>query len=426
MKLINELKELREAGVIDPDTANRIYAYYESKKSNGANRLVLAFGILGALLVGLGIILIIAHNWDSLSKTVKTVFAFIPLLIGQILCAYTLLKQSDNKPWREGGAVFLALSIGASISLVSQIYHIMGDMSSFLMTWVLLALPLVYLMRSSMTSLLYLIGITSYAMSKGYGYPNDPAHYYWLLLVFILPYYYQLWHKQPRSNFATFHHWFVPLSVVISLGATADTLGVFYFMGYFALYSLFYLLSQERSLAAQPLLANGYRAIGSVGIIVLLMVFSFWDFWGEIQRKVRSLDELLLTPEFWVSASLIALATALLIRQIKQQGIQSLSPASWIFVPIFPLYILGWFSSVTAVIVNIIILAVGVHTIQKGAKEQHLGTLNYGLIIIAALVTCRFFDTDMSFIMRGVLFVLVGAGFFGANFWMLKQKKNEE
>ena len=33
---------------------------------------------------------------------------------------------------------------------------------------------------------------------------------------------------------------------------------------------------------------------------------------------------------------------------------------------------------------------------------------NYGLIIITALVICRFFDTDLSFVLRGLLFISVG------------------
>jgi hypothetical protein len=41
----------------------------------------------------------------------------------------------------------------------------------------------------------------------------------------------------------------------------------------------------------------------------------------------------------------------------------------------------------------------------------------------AALILCRFFDTDMSFVIRGILFLIVGLGFFLANYWTLKQKK---
>ena len=93
MRLRKEITELLNAGVINSETANRINEYYNSKSGTPQNRLVIVFGIFGALLVGLGIILILAHNWDELSRTVKTIIAFIPLLLGQALCAYTLIKK---------------------------------------------------------------------------------------------------------------------------------------------------------------------------------------------------------------------------------------------------------------------------------------------------------------------------------------------
>ena len=65
-------------------------------------------------------------------------------------------------------------------------------------------------------------------------------------------------------------------------------------------------------------------------------------------------------------------------------------------------------------------------TVRNSAKADHLGELNYGLMIIAALVICRFFDTDLSFVTRGVLFILVGAGFFFANYRMLKKRETNE
>jgi hypothetical protein len=65
-------------------------------------------------------------------------------------------------------------------------------------------------------------------------------------------------------------------------------------------------------------------------------------------------------------------------------------------------------------------------TILDGAKKDHLGVLNYGLLIIMVLAVCRFFDTDLSFIIRGLLFVSVGIGFFATNYWMLKKRKANE
>ena len=44
-------------------------------------------------------------------------------------------------------------------------------------------------------------------------------------------------------------------------------------------------------------------------------------------------------------------------------------------------------------------------------------------IILTALIVCRFFDTDFSFVVRGLLFIAVGAGFFVANIYMIRKRK---
>ena len=72
--VVKELSDLTSAGVISEETAVNIKAYYQQKAQESPNRLILVFGIVGALLVGLGIILIIAHNWDELSKLAKLFF----------------------------------------------------------------------------------------------------------------------------------------------------------------------------------------------------------------------------------------------------------------------------------------------------------------------------------------------------------------
>jgi uncharacterized membrane protein len=65
MNILKELDELTKAQVISPESAENIRNYYKSKQEQSGNRLFIVFGILGAILVGLGLILIIAHNWDD-------------------------------------------------------------------------------------------------------------------------------------------------------------------------------------------------------------------------------------------------------------------------------------------------------------------------------------------------------------------------
>jgi len=83
-------------------------------------------------------------------------------------------------------------------------------------------------------------------------------------------------------------------------------------------------------------------------------------------------------------------------------------------------------SSFVVVLINLFVFVIGMLTIKDGAKQDHLGILNSGLLIITALVICRFFDSDLSFVIRGILFISVGAGFFATNYWLLKKRKTNE
>ena len=108
-----DLDDLVAAGIIDETTATAILAYQAKKKNTAPNRLGLVLSVLGAGLIGLGIMLIIAHNWDNFSRLVKTFLAFIPMIIGQAVCGYTLYRKKENKTWRESSAVFLFFAVGA-------------------------------------------------------------------------------------------------------------------------------------------------------------------------------------------------------------------------------------------------------------------------------------------------------------------------
>ena len=67
------------------------------------------------------------------------------------------------------------------------------------------------------------------------------------------------------------------------------------------------------------------------------------------------------------------------------------------------------------------VLAIG--TIVRGFRYNRLGTLNAGMVIAAALIVARFFDSGLSFVVRGVAFILIGTGFLAANWILLKKRK---
>ncbi|MCR9226697.1 MAG: DUF2157 domain-containing protein [Flavobacteriaceae bacterium] len=426
MSILNDLQELESAGVISKDTSTRIESYYKSKKDPSTNKLFVVFGILGAILVGLGIILIIAHNWDELSRGLKTGTAFLPLLVGQALCSFTLLKKHQNIAWKEGSAVFLFFAVGASTALISQIYNIPGDLSSYLLTWMILILPLVYVMRSSMVSLLYIIGTTYFASETGYwDYPIGIPYVFWPMIAAIVPHYYLLLKKSPNSNFVRFHNWFIALSLTVVLGTFSNQMDELMFLAYTSLFGLFHLFGTSKFLS-KGTSKNGYTLLGSMGTVIILLILSFNEFWEHLIKKEMFLSEIIVAPEFIITIILSVLDMVFLYERFKSSSIKRISPFSVAFLVFIPIFIIGTFSSIAVFLINFLVLAIGILTIRDGSNRNHLGILNFGLLIVAALIVCRFFDTDLSFVIRGLLFVLVGVGFFFANYKMIRKRQGNE
>jgi uncharacterized membrane protein len=418
--ITRNLPELVAANVISEETAANIKAYYDGKEDRAPDKLMIIFSIFGAILIALGIILIVAHNWDDLSREIKTGFSFLPILMGQAMAIYVILKKYASVAWRESVAAFLFFAIGASISLVSQVYNIPGDISSFILTWVLLTLPLIYILRSSVVSLLYLTGITFYAVEGGY-YTEKESIVYWILLFLMLPYYLGLYRKTPNSNFVLFHHWLVPLSVIICLGIVADKHDGFMYPAYMSLFGLLYLAGKSEHLNELRRYNNSYLLYGSAGSIIILLMLSFDWFWKKMSTK--TLDGLFTSPEFLTTILITLGAVGLLLYNFKK----SIKPEfpDFIFLLFILIFIAGLFMvSIPVIFINLLILLTGIMIIRKGARLDHLGILNYGLLIVTALVICRFFDTDLSFILRGVLFLAVGTGFFMMNYSLIKKRKS--
>src|SRR5688572_11183052 len=219
--LLRDLQELVTANILTPDTADQIERYYRNKNKEPDGKFNIVLGILGALLVGSGIVLLVAHNWDDMPRPMKTVFAFLPLALGQVLCFFTLVKKRNNIVWRESSSVILFFAVASCMALISQIYHITGTLEGFIFNWMLLTVPLVYIMKSSLVSLFVITCATWYAILIGYSgisssIRNHLPYEYVAFLLAILPHYYQYLKGNRSSNFFHLHNWFLVSSTILA------------------------------------------------------------------------------------------------------------------------------------------------------------------------------------------------------------------
>lgn len=404
MKILKELDELTAAEVISPEVAERIRHYAEQRtQSNSSHRLLTVFGALGAILIALGVIVLLAHNWDELPRWIKTIISFLPLLTGQAACGYLLFKKGLTSWWGEAAAAFTALSIGAAIAMVHQVYNLPdSSFASFLSLWLILALPTLYLMRSRATAVLYYIGIGTLCVL---GDREEWTTYYTSLAAFalILPFY--IWHIRHQANSAITHafHWLTVVFTGIALSVLSanirDDSTILWFVLLAAIYimigkylqtSIYYNAYKVAALLCIPICFfiedfpsfNNYTLYTTIAIVLFyfLLIAKYY----YIDKKEKTLDLVLVFPLLYI----------------------------------FSNYLFHYF------IYHFIILALGAYYIWKGFKSERILLVNYGLAVISIEVAIRFFDSSLPFIFKGIIFILLGVGFFIANYFILKQKKN--
>jgi hypothetical protein len=49
--------------------------------------------------------------------------------------------------------------------------------------------------------------------------------------------------------------------------------------------------------------------------------------------------------------------------------------------------------------------------------------MNAGLLVLAALIMARFFDSQFGFVIRGIAFIVLGVGFLAANVYLVRRAR---
>jgi uncharacterized membrane protein len=415
---LNDLSELRDVGIIDEQTEQRIRVYYAEKGNESSDRQKLILSILGAVLIALGFILIVSYNWELLSQHVRAGIILGMLGFAQAFCAFTLWKYSDSVLWRESAGAVLFLVAGATLPLLSSIYNISGNPIDFLLLWLLLGLPIVFIMNSTVTAIVSIGVITVYFAQMGYNTTGVEKYYPWLLLIPVVVYGYQQLKHPSITMFTRILHWFIPVAVLIMLGSLVSESDELAKISYAAVGSIFYLIAFNQPFSSAGRLDNPYRITGLIASTVLLIILSFHSGWGDVdfQKLWQPIPVL-------VTALLFLFAEFLLIRTRKSVLLSS-DPFDYVFIVVTVAVLLQWLNPLLSFIwINLFLVFLAWKMISEGAKKLDFGTLNFGLLIAVILIISRFFDGNFSSLTRGLVFIALGIGFIAANLYFLKRKK---
>ena len=423
-----EINELVKNGIIDWETGNKIEQYYKDTKEDNSSKILLFFSIIGAILVGLGIILIIGHNWDQLSISLKTVLAFVPLILSQCLCIFVKSKKNGSLSWQESSALLLFFSVGATIAMISQIYQISGDIREFIFTWMLLCLPIIFLLPSSSVSLLILIGVINLPVESDYHHSEPPplmslAWDQLLLYLGVVVYYLTLVLKQPKKLFTAWHHYVIPAVGFIIVVSSFKHLSPNTAMVMTALFSLYFLIGHTKEMETKSLRWNPYLIYGILGTTTMLFIQSYSSFWVELadHNYQGQFSDFTGSWPFYVIC-LTVFALTLMIASRKNTS--DFNPILLSFHAYLMIFIIGNFlPSIAAFLINVLLVMIGLYYIYRGNKDQRMVFLNFGMLLVVSSILARFFEINLSFLARGIAFIIVGSLFFAANYYLIKKSK---
>lgn len=415
--LLHELPGLVERGVLDAAAAERLRAHYAGAAAQPGFWGRVLFPVLGAVLIGLGIVLLVAHNWDQLSRGTRLGLAAAPLLAGQLACAWTLLRASSSRAWREGSAAFTALAFAAALALVSQIYHFPGDLDRYLLTCSLVALPLVYLLDASLLAALCAAGFTGWAFAS----PDRDTSLFAVVGLFALlvPHLWQQARREPQGPRLS-----LTLAALVPLFFAATLYGLphlprlsLWWLAQFG--AILVMLESQRAGSVLPLWRRPLAVYGGSATIVAALIGSFPDNWRDWSWSLRP-EQL---PQAWVFLGAGLAVLAVLTWRAWQRG-DRLSA-----LQAFPALLMALVASadsralavVLALLLSVYVLVLGLALIRHGMQARQTATATRGLFLITLLVLLRFVDTEWSFTARGIAFMLIGAAFLAVNLWLRRR-----
>lgn len=158
-KLEKRLIEWMGVGIISQEQGKEIRRY-EQEKSN-SSWVIPGLLILGSIIIGVGIISLIAANWNKTPVVVKLVGNF-SVLVSLGYAIYYCNKISKTILFEIFILSFI-IQCMASIGLISQVFHANGKLYEALLLWSTITLPIVLLSRYAYVSLIWVLIFTSAA-----------------------------------------------------------------------------------------------------------------------------------------------------------------------------------------------------------------------------------------------------------------------
>jgi uncharacterized membrane protein len=405
-------------GLVGPDQAQALHARYPVGEPAQLGRTALS--VLGAVIFGLGVILLIAYNWQAMHR-----YAKLALVLGALGSAHLgglLLRDSRRRAAAEGMHALGSVLFGSAIWLVAQTYHIEGHYPTAFLIWGLGTLLMAWVLPSASQGLMAVVLVVTWQATEIFDFHQSLTGLHWLLLLGVFPLAWQL--RAPVLSGAT------TLALLGSLAIdTAQLDGDLAF-------SVLVLTAGAAGATGRLLprlgdaglmrIAPAIALPGQATYLALLYLLTF----PEITRSLFQLQ--LARPAvagYFYSALALAVGlwTAALVPWRRAEGKYQSSDFSMLaglgLVAAFSLVDPrgdGW---LTAAPFNLLLLVHGILLVATGARTGATTKLLAGALLIALLAAGRYLDLFESLIVRALVFFGVGVALLAMGNWHSRRRR---
>lgn len=413
--LAEQLPAWEREGIVTADGARLLRERYAAEPRGGLPQMIVA--AIGALLIGTGLIAVLAYNWDDFPRWVRLSLALGPLAASQAASWWVLQRGAAATRWqREAVALLQALAVGAAMALVSQIYNLPGQWTDLVFWWCVVAVPLAWVLESDAVAIAYLLGIATWTIAQARPFTGEGADcriWYPLLLAGILP----RWpgadlrgRPQPGSRAV------LALSALAGLIAVAadsrqrlnsDHASVWLTMLTAAAVLLFPL---DRRGIAEPLSRKPQVLLGGIVLVTLALVASFED---PARGLLEGVAQAMPLGWCWLLLTVVAAFAALALWQGRYAvvAVAALAVVPLLAFPFSPPQAGGW---PVAIGYSLVLLAAAVALVGLEFLGRQ-GAARIGATLITILVILRMVDAEFSLLTKGLAFIVIGAAFLGFN-----------
>ena len=384
--LEKKLAELNQNEIISEEQCTNAKNYFV-KQTKADKSLITIFMSLGFLLVSLGVITLFAINWEHIAKGMKVLISFLPLVITAIMLFYTM-KKDDNK-LKIYTSIVAPISILATNSLLSQVFHIQTEIHELFFTSLLMFMPIAFILRNYLSILVYSVGTITYALatSGSMAFAVTTTGLISLpLFVYAFMNYKNNKHDRKNSLMWSAIVCILTLLLVRIEFITPEALVIYFYLIYLITRKLF-----NKECTLNKLFKMVFISIALIGCI--------------------SSDVVLYIPKikFGIDTILFTFLSAIFICLTKVYK----EPKEWFtFIYICLIQYLGALENeILFILINILALVWGIYKIAIGNKTCQYKESKQGLAIILYLIFIRFMNADLTFAMKSVIFLLSGVGF---------------